>query len=170
MVSAASFVMVLCNAFLRSLRVGLRMISTLPMTPDNVIRVSRDSHFFAFLILLCRGCRFFKPKYVAIAEALHSNYEDVEVYAVSCTPHKDICQKYNVQGYPVRSKKKYLRERAHPEFARLTLFSILHSFKTSSVSVCFPRRCNHWNVLAKIGHGWIVFHHCHCRKIESHPV
>jgi hypothetical protein len=46
---AASFVMVLCNAFLRSLRVGHPMISTLPMTPDNFIRVFRDSHFLRFL-------------------------------------------------------------------------------------------------------------------------
>jgi hypothetical protein len=58
---------------------------------------------FSSCLIHYRGCRFFKPKYVAMAETLLSKYDDVEVYAVSCGPHKDICAKYQVTGYPVRS-------------------------------------------------------------------
>lgn len=48
-----------------------------------------------------RGCRNFKPKYISMAEKLIAKYKDVEVYAVSCAPHKDICNKHKISGYPV---------------------------------------------------------------------
>ena len=48
-----------------------------------------------------RGCRNFKPKYISMADELISKYDDVEVYAVSCAPHKDICNKHKIGGYPV---------------------------------------------------------------------
>lgn len=56
---------------------------------------------FLFVSHQHRGCRNFKPKYISMADELTSKYADVEVYAVSCAPHKDICNKHKIGGYPV---------------------------------------------------------------------
>jgi hypothetical protein len=35
-----------------------------------------------------------------MAEAMTKNYKEVEFYAVSCMQHKEICQKFSLEGYP----------------------------------------------------------------------
>jgi hypothetical protein len=56
---------------------------------------------FVFSQYYCRGCRNFKPKYISMAEQMNAKYADVEVYAVSCAPFKEICNKHKIKGYPV---------------------------------------------------------------------
>jgi hypothetical protein len=36
-----------------------------------------------------------------MAEQINAKYADVEVYAVSCAPFKEICNKHKIKGYPV---------------------------------------------------------------------
>ncbi|KAI2503325.1 Erv1 / Alr family [Fragilaria crotonensis] len=69
-------------------------------TSDHDFEKSSKPRLVEFYSPFCGGCRFFKPQYVAIAEALISKYDDVEVYAVSCSPHKDVCSKHQITGYP----------------------------------------------------------------------
>ena len=48
----------------------------------------------------CRGCRSFKPKYIALAEKMTKKRPELEFYAVSCVAKKEICAKYKIKGYP----------------------------------------------------------------------
>ena len=41
-----------------------------------------------------------KPDFIQLARATVADYPDVEFYAVSCEQHKEICQKFNIMGYP----------------------------------------------------------------------
>lgn len=60
------------------------------------------SHFFFLFEIIDRGCQSFRSTYINMARQLTSAYQDVEVYAVSCVPHDDLCRKYSIRGYPVR--------------------------------------------------------------------
>jgi len=49
----------------------------------------------------CGACQNFKTKYIEIAEELQRiGKDEVEVYAVSCTSNKELCNSINIKGYP----------------------------------------------------------------------
>eukprot|EP00545_Synedropsis_sp_CCMP1620_P000242 CAMPEP_0119005968 /NCGR_PEP_ID=MMETSP1176-20130426/2031_1 /TAXON_ID=265551 /ORGANISM="Synedropsis recta cf, Strain CCMP1620" /LENGTH=956 /DNA_ID=CAMNT_0006957835 /DNA_START=69 /DNA_END=2939 /DNA_ORIENTATION=- len=69
-------------------------------TTTNDFEASKKPRLVEFYSPYCGGCRNFKPKYITMAEQITAKYNDVEVYAVSCAPFKDICNKHKIKGYP----------------------------------------------------------------------
>mmetsp|Transcript_16828 Transcript_16828/g.24899 ORF Transcript_16828/g.24899 Transcript_16828/m.24899 type:complete len:852 (+) Transcript_16828:34-2589(+) len=77
------------------------MTAVLEQNEDNdfetSINVPRLVEFYA---PLCGACRNFKKTYDSIAQQLLKEYPEVEVYAVSCAAHKDLCNRHQISGYP----------------------------------------------------------------------
>lgn len=67
---------------------------------DGLFEQSEHPRIVEFYSPYCPHCRHFKPKYVRLARDVGQKYPDVEFYAVSCVAHSDMCQKYNVRGFP----------------------------------------------------------------------
>ncbi len=54
----------------------------------------------------CPHCKHLKPHYIEFAKKLHKATQElpgdvrVETFAVSCVPHKELCQQMHIGGYP----------------------------------------------------------------------
>jgi thiol-disulfide isomerase/thioredoxin len=60
----------------------------------------RNDSSQTFLSISQGACRTYKSHYIDLAKEVKLAYRNVEFYAVSCLAHKDICQKFDVGGYP----------------------------------------------------------------------
>lgn len=60
-----------------------------------------DTHMDYTTTFIHRACQNFKKTYDSIALQFSKEYPEVDVYAVSCAVHKDLCNKHNVAGFPV---------------------------------------------------------------------
>ena len=47
-----------------------------------------------------RHCQRFVPNYAKMAKETQSEHPDIKFYAVSCTPHKDVCRAMGARRYP----------------------------------------------------------------------
>ncbi|KAE8739622.1 hypothetical protein FOCC_FOCC014887 [Frankliniella occidentalis] len=66
-------------------------------TFDNY--VATGNHFIKFYAPWCGYCKKLVPTWEKLAESLHFS-TNVRVSQVDCTEHKDVCQRFEVKGYP----------------------------------------------------------------------
>lgn len=66
-------------------------------TFDNY--VATGNHFVKFYAPWCGYCKKLAPTWEKLAESLHFT-TNVRVSQVDCTEHKEVCQRFEVKGYP----------------------------------------------------------------------
>lgn len=74
--------------------------SVIEQTDEEDFRKDPSAKIVEFYSPYCGGCRAYKPKYIELSEQLSTEYPSIKVYAVSCVAQKEVCQEYNINGYP----------------------------------------------------------------------
>lgn len=66
-------------------------------TFDNYVALGH--HFVKFYAPWCGYCKKLAPTWEKLADSLHFS-TNVRVSQIDCTEHKDVCQRFEVKGYP----------------------------------------------------------------------